>query len=56
MVKKLVEFYEIEAKFSIRKDYWDADNEKISPKIISEKIQSGIEVPIEKEIEVHIYD
>jgi hypothetical protein len=31
----------------IRKDYWKAEGLPIDPKIFKERIQSGIEVPIE---------
>ena len=47
MVERKVEFYEVEVKFLVRKDYWDADNPKMTKKLISERIQSGIECPIE---------
>lgn len=52
MPKKTVEFYEIHVKMSIRKKYWDEqypDGEKVllTPKEISERIQCGIEVPLE---------
>ena len=47
MPKQLVDFYQVNVSFKVRKDYWDIDNPKISPKIIESKIQAGIEVPID---------
>jgi hypothetical protein len=47
MVERKVEFYEVDVKFLVRKKYWDADNPKMTKKLIEQKIQSGVEVPIE---------
>lgn len=47
MPKKMIETYEITAIFTIRKNYWDIDNEKMNEDIIKDKIQQGIEVPLE---------
>jgi len=51
MPTRSIEFYEITAKFSIRKKYWDIDNKTIDANILTDKIQQGIEVPIE---DIHI--
>jgi len=47
MPKKLIDCYEITVKFSIQKKDWDADNDKISKELIADKIQQGIETPLE---------
>lgn len=47
MSRKVIELYEIEVKMSIRKDFWDGENDTISADIIHDKIQQGIEIPIE---------
>jgi hypothetical protein len=47
MVKKVVDYYEVNVKMLIRKDFWDADNPEISNELVASKVQSGIEVPIE---------
>jgi len=44
---KTIDLYEIEVKILIRKDFWDAENEEMNKEIIRDKIQCGIEVPIE---------
>lgn len=48
MVTKVVDYYEISINVLIAKKYWDADNAKINKEIIADKIQQGIEVPIEE--------
>ena len=45
--KKTIECYEVTAIFTIRKSYWDIDNDKIDEEIIKDRIQQGIEVPLE---------
>jgi hypothetical protein len=49
------ETYEVDVKMIIIKKYWDKDCGKMSMKQIKERIQNGIEVPIE-EISVKIKD
>jgi hypothetical protein len=44
---KTIDLYEIEVKILIRKDFWDAENEKMNKEAVRDKIQCGIEVPIE---------
>jgi hypothetical protein len=47
MAKITIDIYEVEIKMSIRKKYWDADNETMTKELLKDKIQQGIEVPIE---------
>lgn len=47
MAKIIIEVYEVDVKMTIRKKYWDADNKVMNANIIKDKIQQGIEVPIE---------
>lgn len=48
MPKKTIEVYEITAIFTIQKKYWDTDNTaEISEEIIKNRIQQGIETPLE---------
>jgi hypothetical protein len=44
---KQIDCYEITAKILIRKNYWHMDNDALDKDIIADKIQQGIEVPIE---------
>lgn len=48
MVVKTIECYTINIKLLIRKDYWDDENLTTNNKIIAEKIQCGLEIPIEQ--------
>lgn len=47
-INKLIDYYEISINVLIEKKYWDADNDKMNAKIIADKVQQGIEVPIEE--------
>lgn len=47
MVKKEVDYYEVSVKMLIQKKYWDADNGRMDEDIIRDKVQCGIECPIE---------
>lgn len=47
MVKRVVDYYEVSVKMLIEKKWWDADNPEMSNEIVAEKVQCGIEVPIE---------
>jgi hypothetical protein len=47
MAKITIDVYEVEIKMSIRKKYWDTDNGIMTKEILKDKIQQGIEVPIE---------
>jgi hypothetical protein len=47
MVVRDVEFYEVEVKFLVRKCYWDLDNPKMTKKLVADKVQQGLEVPLE---------
>jgi hypothetical protein len=55
MPKKELDFYEVYVNFKVRKDYWHADNDKMNSRLIIDKVQSGIEVPIE-DVEVKIVE
>jgi hypothetical protein len=47
MVKKVVDYYEVSVKMLVRKDFWDADNDVMDNDTIHDRIQSGMEVPVE---------
>ena len=46
MTKISVEVYEINVKMVIIKKFWHMDNKVITAQLIKDKIQQGIEVPI----------
>lgn len=54
-MKLSIDCYEVSVKLLIRKSYWDADNGKMDEDVLSDKIQQGVECPIEK-IDVVIDD
>jgi hypothetical protein len=47
MVTKVIDYYEISIKLLIAKKYWNADNAVMNKEIIADKVQQGLEVPIE---------
>lgn len=53
MPKKTIEFYEVIVKFTVRQKYWIADNGVMTREVVADKIQQGVEVPIE-DVEVTI--
>lgn len=48
MVIKTIDCYEVIIKMLIRKDYWYESNGDMTKKMIEEKVQQGIEVPIDE--------
>jgi len=54
MVKISIDCYEVKITLLIRKDYWAECGERMSKKVLEEKLQQGIETPIDKfEIEIN---
>ena len=54
MPKICVDCYELKIRLVIRKDYWDEGGEKMSKKVIEDKLQQGLEIPIDSfEIEIN---
>ena len=47
MPTKTIQLYEIHAKFTIRKDDWEKDQLEMTEEKIRDKIEAGIEIPIE---------
>lgn len=47
MVKIVVEYYDVSVKMLIPKKYWDADNGVMDADTVKDKIQQGIECPID---------
>ena len=46
-MKLSIDCYELTIKVVVRKDYWDADNNFMNAKIVKEKIEIGLEIPLE---------
>lgn len=48
MVVMNVDYFDVNIHLVIRKDYWITEHKNITEELIADKIQSGIEIPIEQ--------
>lgn len=55
MPKRMMDFYDVTVRFTVMKRYWLAEYPKMTGEIVKDKVQQGIEIPIE-DIDVRVVD